>query len=209
MYTGIVQGCLPISSLEKKENLYRFSIEFPSDQLEKLEEGASVAINGVCLTVTEIIGKAVFFEAIKETLGLSNLNDLREGTLVNMERSARANAEIGGHLISGHVVGMADIVSIEKATNNYRITFTGDDTWMKFVFEKGYLAVNGCSLTVAEMDRKLKQFSINLIPETLKRTNLELLQRGDKVNIEVEAQTQAIVETVERVLNERFPLEKN
>ena len=209
MYTGIVQGCLPISSLEKKENLYRFSIEFPSDRLEKLEEGASVAINGVCLTVTEIIGKAVFFEAIKETLGLSNLNDLREGTLVNMERSARANAEIGGHLISGHVVGMADILSIEKDTNNYRITFTGDDTWMKFVFEKGYLAVNGCSLTVAEMDRKLKQFSINLIPETLKRTNLELLQRGDKVNIEVEAQTQAIVETVERVLNERFPLEKN
>ena len=209
MYTGIVQGCLPISSLEKKENLYRFSIEFPSERLEKLEEGASVAINGVCLTVTEIIGKAVFFEAIKETLGLSNLNDLREGTLVNMERSARANAEIGGHLISGHVVGMADILSIEKDTNNYRITFTGDDTWMKFVFEKGYLAVNGCSLTVAEMDRKLKQFSINLIPETLKRTNLELLQRGDKVNIEVEAQTQAIVETVERVLNERFPLEKN
>ena len=207
MYTGIVRACLPIASIEKLDNLSRFSIIFSDELLFELEPGASVAVNGVCLTVSEILEGSVFFDAIKETLELSNLKYLEKGTLVNLERSAKADAEIGGHPISGHVVGTAEVAAIEKPVNNYRLTFSSEKPWLKFIFEKGYLSVNGCSLTVAEVNRKAQQFSINLIPETLSRTNFRLLQVGDEVNVEVESQTQTIVETVERILDERFGTE--
>tara|TARA_E500000331_G_scaffold108116_1_gene105057 strand:- start:5577 stop:6212 length:636 start_codon:yes stop_codon:yes gene_type:complete len=207
MYTGIVRACLPIASIEKLDNLSRFSIIFSDKLLFELELGASVAVNGVCLTVSEILGSSVFFDVIKETLDLSNLKYLEKETLVNIERSAKADAEIGGHPISGHVVGTAEVATIEKPVNNYRLTFTSEKPWLKFIFEKGYLSVNGCSLTVAEVNRNAQQFSINLIPETLSRTNFRLLQVGDEVNVEVESQTQTIVETVERILDERFGAE--
>ncbi len=207
MYTGIVRACLPIASIEKLDNLARFSIIFSDELLFELELGASVAVNGVCLTVSAILEGSVFFDVIKETLELSNLKYLEKGTLVNIERSAKADAEIGGHPISGHVVGTAEVAAIEKPVNNYRLTFSSEKPWLKFIFEKGYLSVNGCSLTVAEVNRKAQQFSINLIPETLSRTNFRLLQVGDEVNVEVESQTQTIVETVERILAERFGVE--
>ena len=207
MYTGIVRACLPIASIEKLDNLARFSIIFSDELLFELELGASVAVNGVCLTVSAILEGSVFFDVIKETLELSNLKYLEKGTLVNIERSAKADAEIGGHPISGHVVGTAEVAAIEKPVNNYRLTFSSEKLWLKFIFEKGYLSVNGCSLTVAEVNRKAQQFSINLIPETLSRTNFRLLQVGDEVNVEVESQTQTIVETVERILDERFGAE--
>ena len=207
MYTGIVRACLPIAGIEKLDNLSRFSIIFSDELLFELELGASVAVNGVCLTGSEILEGSVFFDVIKETLELSNLKYLEKGTLVNIERSAKADAEIGGHPISGHVVGTAEVAAIEKPVNNYRLTFSSEKPWLKFIFEKGYLSVNGCSLTVAEVNRKAQQFSINLIPETLSRTNFRLLQVGDEVNVEVESQTQTIVETVERILDERFGAE--
>ena len=207
MYTGIVRACLPIASIEKLDNLARFSIIFSDELLFELELGASVAVNGVCLTVSAILEGSVFFDVIKETLELSNLKYLEKGTLVNLERSAKAGAEIGGHPISGHVVGTAEVAAIEKPVNNYRLTFSSEKPWLKFIFEKGYLSVNGCSLTVAEVNRKAQQFSINLIPETLSRTNFRLLLVGDEVNVEVESQTQTIVETVERILDERFGTE--
>ena len=207
MYTGIVRACLPIASIEKLDNLARLSIIFSDELLFELELGASVAVNGVCLTVSAILEGSVFFDVIKETLELSNLKYLEKGTLVNIERSAKADAEIGGHPISGHVVGTAEVAAIEKPVNNYRLTFSSEKPWLKFIFEKGYLSVNGCSLTVAEVNRKAQQFSINLIPETLSRTNFRLLQVGDEVNVEVESQTQTIVETVERILDERFGAE--
>ena len=207
MYTGIVRACLPIASIEKLDNLSRFSIIFSDELLFELELGASVAVNGVCLTVSEILEGSVFFDVIKETLELSNLKYLEKGALVNLERSAKADAEIGGHPISGHVVGTAEVVAIDEPVNNYRLTFSSEKPWLKFIFEKGYLSVNGCSLTVAEVNRKAHQFSINLIPETLSRTNFRLLQVGDEVNVEVESQTQTIVETVERILDERFGTE--
>jgi len=207
MYTGIVRACLPIAEVEKLENLSRLSIVFSDELLFELELGASVAVNGVCLTVTDIQKGFVSFDVIKETLELSNLSFLQKGSLVNIERSAKANAEIGGHAISGHVVGTAKVSAIEKPVNNYRLTFSAEKPWLKFIFEKGYLSVNGCSLTVANVNRNSQQFSINLIPETLDRTNFGLLEIGDEVNVEVESQTQTIVETVERILDERFGTE--
>ncbi len=205
MYTGIVQSCLPIKSVEKKDGLHTFAIEFPDELLEALETGASVAVNGVCFTVTGIEGRNVSFDAIKETLALSNIRFIETGTQVNIERSAKSGAEIGGHILSGHIVGTSELLSIQESPNNKRLIFEGKPDWLKFVFEKGFLAVNGCSLTVAALDRDKHQFAINLIPETLARTNFVLLKAGDPVNIEIESQTQVIVETVERIMDQRFP----
>ena len=204
MYTGIVQAMLPITTIDKKPGLMSFGFNLPMEMRDGLELGASVAVNGCCFTVTEIQDKTVLFDAIAETLALTNIKYLRSGTEVNIERSAKSDAEVGGHVLSGHIVDVAAVVSVENTENNRRITFQGNADWMKYVFNKGFLAVNGCSLTVAAIDRELNQFSINLIPETLRRTNFVLLQIGDEVNIEIESQTQVIVDTVERVMEERY-----
>ncbi|MEK9822324.1 MAG: riboflavin synthase subunit alpha, partial [Gammaproteobacteria bacterium] len=146
MYTGIVQDCLPIKTLDKKEGLYSFTIAFPDELCQELETGASVAVNGVCFTVTQIDGGDISFDAIQETLALSNIRQIDVGTRVNVERSAKANVEVGGHILSGHVVGTAEVVAREDSPNNCRLTFRGDPAWLKYVFEKGFLAVNGASL---------------------------------------------------------------
>ena len=206
MFTGIVQAEVPVKHLSKKEGFCSFTLELPKTLLKNLETGASLAVNGVCLTVTNINGKAVSLDAIRETLALTNLRLMEEGALMNVERSAKQGAEIGGHILSGHVVGTAEVLRVDADANNCRLTLAalaGGAEWLKFVFEKGFLAVNGCSLTVAELNREAGSLAINLIPETLARTNLDRLAPGDLVNIEVDAQTQVIVETVERVLAER------
>lgn len=208
MYTGIVQRMLPVAVIDKKPGLMTFSLQFDEELLNELELGASVAFNGCCFTVTSIENGLVSFDAIQETLNITNLKYIAEGSMVNVERSAKSDAEVGGHILSGHIIDTAKVVDIELSANNQRWTFQGDPAWLKYVFNKGFLAVNGCSLTVAALERESSQFSINLIPETLSRTNFSLLQVGDEVNIEVEAQTQVIVETVERtverMLGERF-----
>jgi len=204
MYTGIVQACLPIKTVSKKEGLTTFSVAMPEKLRQALETGGSVAVNGTCFTVTDIDGDTVSFDAIKETLELSNISDIKVGTMVNIERSAKSDVEVGGHILSGHIVGTSRVAGVEETPNNRRLTFSADPAWLKFVFEKGYLAVNGCSLTVAALDRDTSEFAINLIPETLERTNFSLLSVDDEVNIEIESQTQVIVETVERIMEERF-----
>ncbi len=204
MYTGIVQAMLPVSSTQQRPGLLTFGLKLPGELQHDLQLGASVAINGCCFTVTTMTQDEVVFDAIKETLELTNIKYLTKGTQVNVERSAKSNAEVGGHVLSGHIVDTASVVSVKKEENNQRVTFKGDPGWLKYVFNKGFLALNGCSLTVAAIDRETSEFSINLIPETLKRTNFSLLQAGDEVNVEIEHQTQVIVDTVERIMVERY-----
>ena len=207
MYTGIVQANLPIDTVTRKLGLLTFTLTLPEHLAEAVTEGGSIAVNGCCFTVTGMaysgVGLQVTFDAIQETLELTNIRLLEAGTLVNIERSARQNVEIGGHVISGHIVGTAEVLAITVSENNSRMTFKADPAWLRFIFDKGFLAVNGASLTVAAIDRAADTFSINLIPETLARTNFALLTRGSLVNIEVESQTRVIVETVERIMAER------
>lgn len=204
MYTGIVQAMLPVARVEEKPGLSMFAVEFPRDMMAGLETGASIAVNGVCFTVTRIADNRVWFDAIAETLALSNIKYLKPGSRVNIERSAAAGAEVGGHILSGHIIDTAPIVDVVESENNRRLTFEGSTRWMKYVFDKGFLALNGCSLTVAAVDRVERTFAVNLIPETLERTNFALLGIGDEVNVEIDQQTQVIVDTVERVMAERF-----
>ncbi|MBZ0330488.1 riboflavin synthase subunit alpha [Halomonas sp. ANAO-440] len=207
MFTGIVQGTAEIVAIEEAE-AFRTHVVVLSDELRQgLEPGASVSHNGVCLTVTAIEGQQVRFDLMRETLKVTNLGALGVGDRVNIERAARFGDEIGGHAMSGHVMAMAELVELDEAPNNRRLWFEVPHALGRFLFAKGYIGVDGISLTIGEVRAANvdhgPRFCVDLIPETLARTILVDRVPGDRVNIEVDPQTQAIVETVERVLAAR------
>ncbi|OAT19147.1 riboflavin synthase [Buttiauxella noackiae] len=202
MFTGIVQGTATLVSIDEKPNFRTHVIEMPDAMLPGLETGASVAHNGCCLTVTEINGNHVSFDLMKETLRITNLGELVVGDSVNVERAAKFNDEIGGHLMSGHIMTTAEIAKILTSENNRQIWFKmRDKTLMKYILHKGYIGIDGISLTVGEVTAS--RFCVHLIPETLERTTLGSKKLGNRINIEIDPQTQAIVDTVERVLAQR------
>lgn len=201
MFTGIVQGTAELVAVEEKQDFRTHVLALPAEWREGLELGASVAHNGCCLTVTAIDGERVSFDLMRETLRLTNLGELSIGDRVNIERAARFGDEIGGHAMSGHVIAMAELCEIDEAPNNRRLWFELPHPYGRFLFEKGYIGIDGISLTIGEV--RGQRFCVNLIPETLARTTLGDRAPGDRVNIEIDPQTQAIVETVERVLAAR------
>ena len=202
MFTGIVQGIAPIHSVIEKTNFKTHVIKMPQELLTDLEIGASVAHNGVCLTVTKIDKDLVSFDLMTETLRVTNLGSLREGDYVNIERAMRMGTEIGGHILSGHIYCTAKVAQIIPSENNLQIRFELPQTdVMKYILHKGFIAVDGISLTVGEV--KGRQFSVNLIPETLQRTLIGQRRVGDLVNSEIDPQTQAVVDAVERYLTAR------
>lgn len=197
MFTGIIQRALPIERIETQPGLNKLWLTLPNDMADNLQMGASVALNGTCLTIAEITDTTVGFDVMQQTLTLTNLADLQPGDLVNVERAARFGDEIGGHVLSGHIHCQAKLVDKQTPENNCRLEFEVPDAWLKYVFEKGYIAVDGASLTIAEVNGN--RFSVYLIPETLRITRFDSLQPGDSVNIEVDSHTQAIVDTLERM----------
>lgn len=202
MFTGIVQGTGTVVSIDEKPNFRTHVVRLPEDMLDNLQLGASVSHNGCCLTVTEVNGDLVSFDLMKETLRLTNLGELKEGDSVNLERAARFNDEIGGHLMSGHIICTAEVAKTLTSENNRQIWFRmPHEDLMKYVLHKGYIGIDGISLTIGEVTRT--RFCVHLIPETLQRTTLGTKRLGDKINIEIDPQTQAIVDTVERVLASR------
>ena len=198
MFTGIIQAVLPITDLVRKKGLISIKLEPEAENLKDLKHGASIAINGVCLTAKEITNNSVSFDIIQETLDCSTLQNLEIGSLVNFERSLQFGSEIGGHIISGHIDTTAELVDIEQKENNYGLTFQCDSKWSKYILPKGFIGLHGASLTV--VDPSPGNLTVWLIPETLEQTNLASMVVGDRVNIEIDRQTQAIVDTVERVL---------
>lgn len=197
MFTGIVQGVATIETVNAEPGLSTFVVRFPDGALDSVSTGASVAINGTCLTVTRQQGHNLHFDAMQETLGLTTLGDLKTGDQVNFERAARIGDEIGGHLLSGHIHTTATVVSVERPENNCTLTFEVPQAWARYLFPKGYIAINGASLTIGEVDDR--RFNVHLIPETLRATTFAALEKGDRVNIEVDSQTQAIVDTLARL----------
>ncbi|AUX93351.1 riboflavin synthase subunit alpha [Mixta gaviniae] len=202
MFTGIVQGTAEVVAIEEKTNFRTHIVKMPPALLPGLELGASVAHNGCCLTVTEINGDRVSFDLVKETLRITNLGDLQPGDVVNIERAAKFSDEIGGHLMSGHIMTTAEICKIINAENNREIWFKPQDSsLLKYILHKGFIGIDGISLTVGDVTKT--KFCVHLIPETLARTTLGAKKLGHRVNIEIDPHTQAIVETVERVLAQR------
>lgn len=204
MFTGIVKGRASVCGIERRAGLYTIELAFPEGFDEGLEIGASVAVNGVCLTVTEPGKGRASFDVMQESLARTNLAGIALGDEVNVERAARDGAEIGGHPLSGHVDCTARIASIEAPENNRVMRFELPPEWARYVFAKGYIAVNGCSLTVSDMDRASHSFAVWFIPETLRATTFGSLAVGDLVNIEIERATQVTVDTIRGYLDEKL-----
>ncbi|MEC7377797.1 MAG: riboflavin synthase subunit alpha [Pseudomonadota bacterium] len=197
MFTGIVQGLATVEEITARPGLSTFAIRLPEEKAQGVTIGASVAINGTCLTVTRQDGQVLFFDAMQETLKLTTLGDLEAGSTVNFERAARIGDEIGGHLLSGHVHTTARIVEIVRPENNVTLWFEVPEAWTRYIFPKGYIAINGASLTIGEV--KGNRFNVHLIPETLRATTFSQASEGERVNIEIDSQTQTIVDTLARL----------
>jgi riboflavin synthase len=205
MFTGIVQGVAEVRALQGRPGLVSFTLQFPPGFGAGLEIGASVAVDGVCLTVTALDGPdAASFDVMQQSLALTTLAGLRVGGRVNVERAARDGAEIGGHPLSGHVDCLGRISAIRTPENNRVLRIALPPRFMRYVFAKGYIAVNGCSLTAAEVDKREGWFEVWLIPETLRMTTFAEQRAGDAVNIEIERQTQVFVDTVRDAIDERL-----
>lgn len=203
MFTGIVQGTAELVAINKKERFQTHTIRLNNTMRNGLEIGASVAHNGCCLTVTHIDGDLVDFDLMQETLKLTNLGALQVGEHINIERAAKFGDEIGGHSMSGHISLVSTIVDVIDSPNNRTIWFEVPQEAIKYVIAKGYIGLDGCSLTIGEV--KGNRFNVHLIPETLQRTLFGKRAIGDLINVEFDPQTQAIVDTVERVLAARQP----
>ena len=198
MFTGIVTNRYPVIGLERTKDSCRLTLKLDDDLVRGLAVGASVSVSGVCLSAVAVDGISASFNLMGETLKKTTLGTIRESGFVNIERSARFGDEIGGHLMSGHVVGMANIRKIEQSPNNWIVHLAADPAWMECILPKGFIGLDGCSLTVVDVEPD--GFSVHLIPETLKRTTFGLKKEGDFVNVELDSQTQAAVETVKRFL---------
>ncbi len=204
MFTGIVQGRARVIELQRHPQFMQLSLELPPERANLLEKGASIAVNGTCLTVTGFEGNRVHFDLIRETLRATNLGDLNVGDEVNFERAARFGDEIGGHLLSGHVHATVEILSLEATEYNCTVAFAIPEALQPYILPKGFVALNGCSLTIGEVQKG--QFNVYLIPETLAVTGFGTARVGERINLEVDPQTQAIVDTVERHLKSRHGL---
>ena len=198
MFSGIVQGVGKISDIESKKDHITIEVSASEKFKLNLKRGASISVNGVCLTSLCEGENNLKFDVIAETLSRTNLGSLMKGSEVNLERSINASSEIGGHLMSGHVHFCSQVISIIKKENTKDISISFPNKYKKYIFEKGYLGVNGCSLTIGATNDET--FIVHLIPETLEITNLDNLEIGDSVNIEIDQNTITIVKTVENIL---------
>lgn len=199
MFTGIVQGFCEVVAVADEPGLRRLEVALGS-LAEGLELGASVAVNGVCLTAMRRRGDAAGFQTVQETLDCSNLGALRQGSRVNIERACRVGDELGGHLLAGHVEGTAQVVAVDEGPNERNLWLQVAPDWLRCLHHKGFVALDGASLTIAAVDAERQRIKVCLIPETLARTTLGAAQRGSRLNLEIDQQIRAVVQTVERVL---------
>jgi len=203
VFTGIIQEKARVIKVEKLDNFSQIEIESGLEFIKGIKIGASVSIDGVCLTVTSIKGKSLTFDIIVETLNVTTLSNLKVSDLVNLERAARLGDEIGGHIISGHVSGIVAISEINKTVNNHILFLEANDQLIKYIFPKGYVSLNGISLTVGEVSRKDKIFSVYLIPETLRITTMGEKKIGDMINLEIETQTRNMVDLIDEMKEDK------
>ncbi|MET0384897.1 MAG: riboflavin synthase subunit alpha [Polyangiales bacterium] len=205
MFTGIVQGTAVVRQIEDLSGLRRLQLQGVAGFTRELEIGASVSVDGACLTVSAVSqSELASFDVIQETLSLTTLGSLVEGASVNVERAAREGAEIGGHAVSGHIDTRAQVAEIRTPDNNRTLRFSVPSPWIRYIFAKGYVALDGASLTVSAVDRAAGWFEVCLIPETLRITGLGHKQVGDHVNLEIERGTQVFVDTVRETLEEKL-----
>ena len=201
MFTGIVSGKGNLKKIIKCEDYISLIIQAPKGFAKNLSKGASVSVNGVCLTVKKGRTDLLEFDVIEETLKKTNLKNISRLSKLNLERSMTANTEIGGHLVSGHIHGTVEVLKVINRKETKDLLIKIPSQLREYFFYKGYVALNGCSLTIGKVLKS--SFYIHLIPETVSITNFKEIKKGDLINIEVEQTTINTVETVKRVMLER------
>lgn len=183
MFSGIVQGTGKVKGIEKYGNNVRLSVDFGKAAGE-IRQGDSVSINGVCLSAVTVSGRTAAFDAIAETLRMTNLGELQKGSMVNYETSISANDIIGGHLVTGHIDGTGRISSIDDEDGSLKMVLSVERKIGSMVLEKGLVAIDGMSLTPADV--RDRRFTLYLIPDTLRKTTISGKRVGDRVNIELD-----------------------
>lgn len=193
MFTGIVEEIGTVKKIARGQKAY---LEIQADKIfSDIHIGDSIAVNGVCLTVTGFSGKIFTADVMNETFSRSSLGSLKTGSHVNLERAMSANGRFGGHIVSGHIDGTGKITNIKKDGNAVWYKISADENIIKYTVEKGSIAIDGISLTVAKVEKD--NFSVSIIPHTLEETILSEKKTGDTVNLE----NDIIGKYVERFLN--------
>jgi riboflavin synthase len=202
VFTGIVQGVATIESVQDRDGLRSFTLLLPDGFSEGLAVGASVSVDGVCLTATKLVSSGVEFDVVLQSLSVTTLGGYGVGAQVNVERAAKDGAEVGGHPLSGHIDFSAQIDERRVSENNCVLRIQVPQEFRKYIFPKGYIAINGASLTISEVNKPAGWFEVWLIPETRRMTVFETKRAGDWLNIEIERGTQVVVDTVRATVQE-------
>jgi len=194
MFTGLISELGKVSAITKGESSAIFSISAPL-LINEIKLGDSVAVNGVCLTATSITGTSFTADVMVQTLSLTSLSQVGVGSAVNLELAAQLNARMGGHMVSGHIDGVATVVGLTPGKKWLQLDIKVPEKLSKYIVNQGSIALDGVSLTVGEIN-DANLVTVWLIPETLERTNLGAKQPGELVNVEVDL----IAKYVERLI---------
>jgi riboflavin synthase len=203
MFTGLIEAVCKVKSVRRSGGAMLLTIDLGS-LADDGKIGDSVAVNGVCLTITKFEGGAAAFDVSAETLSKSTLDKLNPSSQVNIERAVKATDRFGGHFVQGHIDGTAVIKAIDKQGQFAEMKFAAEPELLDAMVVKGSVAVDGISLTIAGMDRD--SFAVALIPETLNKTTLNKVKIGDKVNIETDIIVKTIKKQLEKILPQTQPL---
>ena len=201
MFSGIVQTVGKIESIKDKNHIKTIRIETHGNYLEDIAIGQSVSVDGVCLSLVKKNNEYCEFEAVEETINRTTLGSYKQGSKVNLEKSLKFGDTVGGHFVSGHIHTRGRIVEVELVGESKNILVEIEEKWIKYLTEKGYISVNGASITIGKVSKNT--FYVHLIPETLKTTNLDELIYDNYVNLEFDQTTIAIVDTTERLINQK------
>jgi riboflavin synthase len=195
MFTGLIAELGRITAVEKGESSAVFTIAAPA-LISQIALGDSVAVNGVCLTATSISGDAFTADVMVQTLAVTSLSQLSVGSPVNLELAALLNTRMGGHMVQGHVDGVATVVGLTPGEKWAQFEITVPEKLAKYIVNQGSICLDGVSLTVGEINDSNNVVTVWLIPETLERTNLSTKKSGDLINVEVDV----LAKYVERLL---------
>ncbi|MDD5020847.1 MAG: riboflavin synthase [Endomicrobiaceae bacterium] len=190
MFTGIIEDMGKIVEFSKSA----LTIE---TKLNDIKIGDSIAVNGACLTVVKITGKNISFDYSPTTSDITNISSLQKNSIVNLERALQLQSRMGGHIVSGHIDTTTKIINIKKSDNFYIIAFAANQQIEKYIVNKGFIAIDGISLTISECNNSF--FSVTMIPETFNKTIFYSRKTGDIVNIELDV----LAKYIEKILNNK------
>jgi riboflavin synthase len=195
MFTGLIAELGRLTAIEKGESSAVFTVSAPA-LITQIALGDSVAVNGVCLSATSIAGDSFTADVMVQTLAVTSLAQLAVGSPVNLELAALLNTRMGGHMVQGHVDGVATVVGLTPGEKWVQFDITVPEKLTKYIVNQGSICLDGVSLTVGEINDANNVVTVWLIPETLERTNLASKQAGDLINVEVDV----LAKYVERLL---------